>query len=232
MKNLMLFACCAFFTAFAACSSNDDAPPVPTALLQITHAAPGAGGLDLGLDGLRINNLPFNYLANTGYLDAYAGQRQFKVNLAGSGTTLIDQRIQLAESKRYSIMVYDTGANVKHLFLEDEFPAVEAGKAHIRFFHLTPDAPAVTIGYNSGGTFTPIFSDRSFETQATATQNQAFTAVAAASYTLEVRRASDNTVVFSRPGVALTEGKIYTFYARGLVNSLVTPLGAEVIINR
>lgn len=232
MKNLML-ACSLALITLMACNSNDDAPPVPVAQLQITHASPGGtGGLDIGLDGLKINNLPFNYLANTGYVDAYAGQRQFKANLSGTSTTLVNQQITMAENKRYTMFIYDTGANVKGMFVEDVFPAVEAGKAHIRFFHLTPDAPAVTIGYVANGTFTPIFPDRSFETPASGVQHQAFTALAAGSYTLEVRRASDNAVVFSRPGVPLTEGKIYTVYAKGLVSSVTTPLGAEVIINR
>lgn len=232
MKNLMLACICAF-SALTACNINDDdGTPVPLAKLQITHASPGTGGLDLVMDGLRVNNLPFNYLANSGYLDAYTGERQFRVNLAGTSTSLIEQQIQLAENNRYSIFVYDTGANVKNLFVEDVFPAEEAGKAHIRFFHLAPDAPAVTIGYVNEGTFTPIFADRSFETPDSSAQHAAFTAVAAATYTIEVRQADDSTVVFTRPGVVLSEGKIYTVYAKGLVSSIATPLGAEVIINR
>ncbi|RPE12741.1 DUF4397 domain-containing protein [Chitinophaga lutea] len=231
MKNLLLSCCCALLL-LTACSSNDDAPNVPLSKLQITHASPGNSGLDLTMDGLRVNNIPFNYLANSGYLDAYAGQRKFTANPAGGSGVLVEQQLQLTADKRYSMFLYDSGVKIKTLFLEDVFPNTEAGKAHIRFFHLAPDAPAVTIGYVSGGTFTPVFSNRSFETQATGTQNQGFTAVAAATYTIEVRRASDNMVVFSRPGVPLSEGKIYTFYARGLINSVTTPLGAEVIINR
>lgn len=231
MKLLMLSLCGAWLMA-AACNSNDDVPPIPLARLQITHTSPGTGGLDLVLDGRRVNNQPFIYLANTGYLDAFTGQRSFQAKPAGTATTLVDQKLQLADNKRYTMFVYDTGTQVKGLFVEDVFPAFEAGKAHIRFFHLAPDAPAVTIGYVAGGTFTPVFSDRSFETPASGVQHQGFTALAAASYTLEVRRASDNAVVFSRPGVPLSEGKVYTFYARGLTTSTTTPLGAEVIINR
>ncbi len=231
MKNL-LFSCCCALLLLTACSSNDDSPNVPLAKLQITHASPGNSGLDMAMDGLRVNNIPFNYLANTGYLDAYAGQRKFTAGLSGSSSPLVNQQIQLTAEKRYSMFLYDSGVKIKTLLLDDVFPATEASKAHIRFFHLAPDAPAVTIGYVSGGTFTPVFSNRSFETQATATQHQGFAAVAAATYTIEVRRASDNMVVFSRPGVPLSEGKIYTFYARGLINSVTAPLGAEVIINR
>lgn len=231
MKNLLLMACFASL-AFSACNSNDDTPQVPLADLQITHTSPGTGGLDILMDNRRINTNPFNYLSNTGYLDAFAGQREFRANLAGTTTGVMNQRIDLTADKRYTMFVYDTLNSVKGLLVEDVFPAVEAGKAHIRFFHLAPDAPAVTIGYVSGGTFTPVFSNRSFETAASGQANQAFTAVAAATYTLEVRRASDNAVVFSRPGVPLSEGKIYTFYARGLISSTTAPLGAEVIINR
>lgn len=231
MKNLLL-ACLCVMAVFSACNSNDDTPALPVAKLQITHASPGTGGLDLGMDGLRINNLPFNYLANTGYLDAYTGQRQFQANLAGTSTSVVNQRIQLQEDHRYTMFVYDTGSRVKGLFVEDVFPAVEAGKAHIRFFHFTPDAPAVTIGYVKDGAFTPIFPNRPFETPESGVANQGFTAVAASTYTIEVRRASDDSLVFTRPGVTLTEGKIYTVYAKGLIGSQATPLGAEMVINR
>jgi hypothetical protein len=73
-----------------------------------------------------------------------------------------------------------------------------------------------------------VFSNRSFETIATATANSAFTPVDAGSYTFDVRLAN-NTSVLTVPNISLQAGKIYTVFARGIVGNTTTPLGAEVI---
>jgi hypothetical protein len=117
------------------------------------------------------------------------------------------------------------------ILVQDDLTTPAAGKAHIRFFHLSPGAPAVTVGVLNGATFTGVFNNRSFETQATATANQAFTPVDAGTYTFDVRLPGTTTSVLTVPGVNLAAGKIYTVFARGVVGSSTTPLGASIILH-
>src|SRR5690606_25594351 len=98
-----------------------------------------------------------------------------------------------------------------------------AGKAHVRFLHLSPGAPAVTIGVLTGTTFTPVFSNRAFETAATATANQGFTPVDAGTYNFDVRLTDGTTSVLAVNNIALQAGKIYTVFARGIVGNTTSP---------
>ena len=113
----------------------------------------------------------------------------------------------------------------------DNLAAPAAGKAHIRFLHLSPGAPAVTIGILNGGAFTPVFSNRTFETAASANANQGFTPVDAGTYTFDVRLADGTTSVLTVPNIALQAGKIYTVFARGIVGNTTSPLGASLIVH-
>jgi hypothetical protein len=82
-----------------------------------------------------------------------------------------------------------------------------AGKAHVRFIHLSPDAPAVDVAVTSG----PIlFSNVAFK------EASSYLPVDAGTYDLQVRLAGTTTVALSVPGVTLDAGKVYTVFAEGL----------------
>ena len=197
-----------------------------TASVMVVHASPDAPGVDLLVDNNKVNTAALTFPNNTGYLDVNAGRRNVKVNAAGTSTTVIDANLDLEEDQNYSVFAINTLSNIEALVLEDDLTAPASGKAHVRFVHLSPDAPAVDIAVTNGPV---LFSNRAFKSAT------AFTPVDAASYDLEVRLAGTNTVVLSVPGVQLASGRIYTIFARGFVTPPAgnnNSLGAEVIINR
>jgi hypothetical protein len=105
----------------------------------------------------------------------------------------------------------------------DTLTAPAAGNAHVRFIHLSPDAPAVDIALTGGGV---VFPNVSY------LDNTALTRFVAGTYDLEVRLAGTSTVVLPLPDVALTAGKIYTVWARGFVAGTgAQALGAQIIAN-
>jgi len=122
----------------------------------------------------------------------------------------------------------------------DNLAAPATGNAHIRFFHLSPNAPAVWVNVLREGTTTPVasFANRSFRavstgSGATAVNFANFTPIAAGTYNVEVRTGSaTGPLALSVPGVSLADGKIYTFYARGFVRgAAANALGAGVILH-
>lgn len=199
------------------------------ARVLVTHASPDAPGVDLLVDNQKVNASALTFPNNTGYLTVTAGTRNIKVNAAGTTTTVINADVPFTKDKNYSLFAYNQLASIGAILVEDDLTAPASGKAHIRFFHLSPGAPAVTVGVLNGDVFTPVFSNRAFETQATAAANQAFAPVDAGTYTFDVRVAGTSTSVLTVPGVALQAGKIYTVFARGIVGNSTTPLGASVI---
>lgn len=215
--------------ALVGCDKDDPQPDQSRML--VVHASPDAPGVDLLVDNQKINSAPLTFPNFTGYLTLNSGTRNVKVNVAGTSTTAINADLTLVKDKVYSVFAIDRVAAIKAIAVEDNLAAPASGKAHIRFFHLSPGAPAVTVGVLNGATFTPVFSNRSFETQATASANQAFTPVDAGTYTFDVRVAGSTTSVLTLPGINLQAGKIYTVFARGIVGSTTTPLNASIINN-
>ena len=113
--------------------------------------------------------------------------------------------------------------SIEAIVLEDDLTAPASGKAHVRFIHLSPNAPAVDITLTDG---TVVFGDYIFK------EASAFTPLNAATYNLQVRLAGTSTVVLELPNIALTTGKIYTVFAKGLVGGTGTQaLGAKIIVN-
>ncbi|KAA5548718.1 DUF4397 domain-containing protein [Adhaeribacter rhizoryzae] len=209
-----------------ACDDDDNTDAMTSqARVMVVHASPNAPAVDVLVDDKKVNSAALTFPNNSGYLAVMAGQRNLKVNAAGTTTSVINANANLEANKNYSVFAINNLANIEALVLNDNLTAPASGKAHVRFVHLSPDAPAVDIAVKNGPV---LFSNRSFKSASD------FTPVDATTYNLEVRLAGTNTVVLDLPGVALQNGKIYTVFARGYVAppaGNTNTLGAQVIVN-
>lgn len=213
-----LFAVAA--STFNACKKSDDPGK---AKLMVVHASPDAPGVDFLLDGTKQNSSALTFPNNTAYLSVNEGSRSLKVNVTGTTTTVIDANAAFTKDKNYSLFAIDSVSKISSLLIEDNLAAPASGKAHIRFIHLSPNAPNVDVAVTGGAV---LFSNYAFK------QAGAFTPVDAGTYNLEVRLAGTTTVVLALPGVVLTSGKIYTVFAKGFVGGAGSQaLGAQTIIN-
>lgn len=213
--------------AFLISCDKDETPQAMTSV-NVIHASPDAPGVDLLVDNLKVNTAPLNFPEATGYLKVSAGTRNIKVNATGTSNSVINANLNFAADKYYSVYAYNLLSSIGAFVVEDNLAVPAAGQAHIRFFHLSPNAPAVTVGILSGTSFTPVFTDRSFETQATASANQNFTPVAAGTYTFDVQASGSSVLTLSN--IVLQAGKIYTVFAKGLVNGTGSQaLGAQIV---
>lgn len=207
------------------CSDDDDNNPVApaaTSRVMTVHASPNAPAVDLLVDGA-VAGAGLAYPNNTGYLTVNAGTRNVKVNVAGTTTTVIEANLPVAANLVYSVFAIDSVASIDALVLADDLTTPAAGKAHVRFIHLSPDAPAVDVAVTGGGV---VFGDQTYE------EYTAFTPLDAGTYNLEVRLAGTSTVVLPLPNVTLAAGKIYTVFARGFVGGAgAQALGAQIIPN-
>jgi hypothetical protein len=209
-------------------SCDKDETPQATASINVIHASPDAPGVDLLVDNVKVNTAALNFPEATGYLKIFAGTRNIKVNATGTNNSVINANLTFTADKYYSVFAYNQLASIGAIVVEDNLTVPATGQAHIRFFHLSPNAPIVTVGTLSGATFTPVFANRSFETQATASANQNFTPVPAGTYTFDVQ--ANGTSVLTLPGIVLQAGKIYTVFAKGLVGGQgAQALGAQIV---
>lgn len=208
------------------CDDDDDDTVIENSNVMVVHASPDAPGVDLLVDDAKVNSAALTFPNNTGYLEVPSGRRNIKVNAAGTSTTVINANLDLDRNDSYTVFAINTLSAIEPLVLEDDLDAPASGKAHVRFVHLSPDAPAVDVAVTGGPV---LFGNRAFKS---ATE---FTPVDAASYNLEVRLAGTQTVVLTVPNVQLANGRIYTIFARGFVSPPSgnnNALGAEIITNR
>ena len=229
MFRLVRFSAIAvgLLAAVSLTSCNDDnktnpVAPAPQSQVMAVHASPDAPGVDLLVDGA-VAGTNLMYPSNTSYLGIASGTHNVKVNVTGTSTTVINADVSLTAGTHYSVFACDSVSKISALVLTDDLTTPAAGKAHVRFVHLSPNVPAVDVAVTGG----PIlFANEEFK------GHSAFTPVTAGTYDLEVRVAGTSTVVLPLPGITLTAGKIYTVFAKGFVGGTgAQALGAQIIAN-
>jgi len=190
--------------------------------IMAIHASPDAPAVDLLVDGA-VAGTGLTFPNNTPYLTVRKGTRNIKVNVSGTTTTVIEANLPVAAGASYSVFATGPVASIAPLVLTDDLSRPAAGKAHVRFVHLSPDAPAVDVAVQGGPV---VFGNRAFR------EYTPFTPLAAGTYDLEVRLAGTSTAVLPLPGITLEAGKIYTVFAKGFVGgSGAQALGAQIIVN-
>jgi Domain of unknown function (DUF4397) len=221
----MTFAVLALGSAIAftsACKKDD--PVADKANVLVVHASPNAPGVDLLVDNKKVNSAALAFPANTGYLSVDAGKRNVKVNAAGTSTSVINADLTLVKDKSYSVFAVDSLAKISAVVFEDNLAAPAAGKAHVRFIHLSPNAPKVDVALDGGAV---VFGGVAFK------EGVDFKPLAAGAYDLEVRVAGTQTVALNLPPITLQAGKIYTVFAKGFLGGTgAQALGAEIIVNK
>ncbi|MBK7881098.1 MAG: DUF4397 domain-containing protein [Saprospiraceae bacterium] len=222
LLSTILFASITLFTSCNEDESNDDKS---YAKVLVTHASPNAPGVDLLIDNSKQNSSALNFPNNTGYLNVESGTRNIKVNVTGTSTTVIEANLTLAKDNSYSVFAVDSVSKISAVVLADDLTAPAAGKAHVRFIHLSPNAPAVDVAVASSGAV--VFGNKAFK------EYTAFTPLDAGTYNLDVRVAGTSTVALVLPAITLEAGKIYTVFAKGFLGgSGAQALGAEIIVNK
>jgi hypothetical protein len=217
-----------------ACSDDDDTNPVsnetPTSNVLIAHASPDAPGVDVFVDNGATPAVPnLEFPDNTGYVSIPAGSRNVKVAVTntGIGSAVLNADLNLTPGTNYTVFAIDSVSSIEFLVLQDDLTAPASGNAHVRFVHLSPNAPAVDVALQGGGAISPDFAGKSFR------EATPFTPLAAGTYNLEVRVAGTSTVALPLPGVTLEAGKIYTVFAKGFLGGTGTQaLDAGIIVNR
>jgi hypothetical protein len=177
------------------------------ARVRVVHASPDAPAVDVWVnDNVAFSNAPFKGI--TPYASLETGTYNVKVVPTGATEpVVIEADLALEGAKDYTVVAVGKLENIEPLVLQDNNSTPAEGKAHVRFVHASPDAPAVDIAVKGGPV---IFSNIAFKGVGD------YTPVDAGTYDLEVRLAGTDTVALEVPGVNLTAQTVYTVFAMGL----------------
>jgi hypothetical protein len=192
---------------FISCNKDElfeVAPSLPKAKVQVIHTSPDGPDIDFYADDTKEATL--TYLANTPYLDVKEGTRNITVTIANTKASLINTAIPFTASKNYSLFVIDSAAKISTLILQDDLTPPAAGKAHVRFVHLSPNSPAFDVAIEGGNI---IFPNQNFKTSSN------FTPISASTVNLQLLYKGTTTIALTVPNITFVAGKIYTIYARG-----------------
>lgn len=212
---------------FSACSKEDSTviPAKTYAKVMVVHASPNAPAVDLLIDSVKVNTTGLGFPNNTGYLNVESGTRNINVTASGTLNSVIAANLDFTKDLNYSIFAVDSLSKISPIVLTDDLSTPAAGKAHVRFIHLSPNAPAVDIAVASSGAV--VFGNKQFK------ESTSFTPLDAGDYNLDVRLAGTSTVALVLPKITLESGKIYTIFAKGFLGATgVQALGAEIIVNK
>jgi hypothetical protein len=175
--------------------------------VRAVHASPDAPAVDVWVDGnIAFQNAPFKGV--TPYAELSQGMHNIQVVPSGATEpVVIEADLDLQSDTDYTIVAVGLLANIEPLVLVDNNGLPAQGKAHVRFVHASPDAPAVDIAVTGGPV---LFGNIPFKGVGD------YLPVDAGTYNLEARIAGTQDVALSLPGITLQEGTVYTVYAMGL----------------
>jgi hypothetical protein len=183
--------------------------PEGEAGVRVIHASPDAPNVDVRVDGsVALADVPFGAVSD--YLIVPAGERTVRITPAGDpDTTVIERGYTVEADTSYTVIAEgelseEAGETAFGLDVTVDDRSDPGGRARVKLFHASPDAPAVDVAPAGGD---PVVSGLEFGEVATTT-------VPAADLTLEVRPAGGSSAVASYD-VAFEAGAVYTGVALG-----------------
>ncbi len=200
--------------AAAGTAAPDAEAQSSTGRVRVMHASPDTPPVDIFVDGQKaVTALAFPNA--TPYVALPAGARDVKVFVSpsdGTGTPALQATLNVEAGRDYTVLAVGRSGDgsLALLPLTDNNATPAAGKAHVRFIHASPDAPAVDIVVR--GTNTVLFSNVAFQGVGS------YTPVDAGTYDLDVRVAGTTTVALPLDDVQLDARTVYTVVAVGLVS--------------
>lgn len=175
--------------------------------VRIIHTVPDAPNVDIYVDDdLIVNDLAYGEY--TDYLPIPEGTYRIALYVAGTrDNPVLVNMFTINQDSVSTVAIVGDLSEIGFLAISDANEPIESGRSMVRFFHLSPNAPAVDITLPNG---TVIFDNVSFK------QITPYIDVNPLNYTLEVRVAGTSDVVLTVPDVNLAGDNFYTVYAIGL----------------
>jgi hypothetical protein len=138
---LLVLALFVLFSISALPVSADD-----NALVRVVHASPGAGNVDVFVDGIKLlDNFQFGTV--TDYVPVPAGSHTVQVAPAGKGinAAVITQTLSVNPGIVYTVAALGTTSTGFSLVAFVDNNQVSPGRAKVRVYHLSPDAGPVDV---------------------------------------------------------------------------------------
>ncbi len=219
----------------SSCIKKD--PIMRISQLVMAPLSPNSGSVDFVINN-QIFATTVGYSTTTGtatytlpYYTVTPGSTTIQFNPTGQTTPFASVTETLEEDMAYMAFLIDSVNKIKLALVKDDLEEPNPGKVKIRFFHFSPNAPAIDVSLGAAGAI--LFKNRSFNDQATNTALQEFIEVDPGIVTFAFKSANTSTVLYTTSNINLLPDRIYTIAARGFVGGTGSQnLGGWVYANK
>jgi len=231
MKNYRLFNFIAIAVAtflLSSCLKDNDDQRIPRAIFTMVNGYADANAVIYYADGGSLQN-PYYPLDFKSYsqVGLFTGARKIAIS-SEYNSVLLDTTITIKDSTIYTSFVYGSKSKPVQVITTDRINKdIKDTESGVRFFNLAEGTDQVTL--QIGDQASPAeWSNRSKETQTSATAHQGFIAQKSGTYTLTVKDKTGKSIA-TRKDVKLMENHYYTLILIGKANDQKTPLYIGVV---
>ena len=223
-----IIAGCVLIASFFAMSCNNEETDINAGQdsLMLVNASPDAGKIDFMFNDVKVNNQPLNYTENTAYTLINAGIKKVETTFPPSETKQLSVPILLKTKKVYSVFFAGRVGNGTSVYVatEDNLSNPDKGKSKYRFINLSPNSSTLDLRLANDSVLVSNIPFRSASD---------FNQIKAGNYNLKLVSRDPSIIANANLNFAFVNGKVYTFWAKGLVNGLgVQALGIQTIQNK
>lgn len=221
---LKIFSSVFFFAfiiaSFSSCTKDDGASVSGSANLMIVNGAEGSAPQDYYVDNAKVTGSAVAYTQNSGYITTNAGDHQGQFRTTGTATANATTNLSMESGKYYTVYLTGSGNSSTAITTTDDMSAPPAGKAKVRFVHLSSAVASSIDLAVSGGS--KIVSGLTYQTASAYNNIDANTS-------LTISVAGSSNTLLTIPAVLVQPGKIYTVFISG---ATATSLSFNVIAQK
>ncbi len=114
------------------------------AQVRLVNASSGYAQLDLRMgDQQRLRAVPYG--SSAGYAEVDPDDASSSISSSGSATSLVSFTAALSAKKHYTVLAHGAAGALRHVLLDDNAGAADAGKASLRVFNTSTDAGSLDV---------------------------------------------------------------------------------------
>jgi hypothetical protein len=207
MKRLLLFSFVLFVMVFSSCEKND-VDESGMARLKVVNASPNAGAQNFYLVNSSLINTGLEFSQASDYLSTHSGNR-LVASFRDKNTNVeyANGELWMADGDSYTVYLAGQGSKARVKQYEDDLSAPSAGKAKVKFIHLSDGAPSdIRIKDGSGDNLVTNLS-RNIES--------GYKNIAPGTLSLSIYSTSTGNLVGNFSLSSFVEGKVYAVFITG-----------------
>ncbi len=215
LKILTLLFLSALF--LGSCKKLATSEPELQSALNVVNATIDMPQIGFFINGSKVQGPPLKYTEYSGYFITSPGTRSFDVAADGIPDYVLKTSVAFKQNTYHTIFVVGEIGSISAFFTDDNLDNPPAGKAKLRFIHLSPDGGNLVLAPKNGSV---LFPEQTYKT------SSEFMVVDPGVYDLQIKTAAGT--VLAEQNVTIAAGSIYNVLAKGMrAGTSNSPLGLQ-----